>query len=418
MERKKIVVIGGGFAGMQFVKNIDPNFFDVLLIDKVNYHQFQPLLYQVATSQLDMSSISFPFRKSFQTKNNLNIRLAEVLSINSDKNIVNTNNGEYFYDYLIVATGCTTSFYGNESIKKNSFTLKSAQEAVDIRNNVLCNLEKSLNCSKSEIKPLLTIVIAGGGPTGVELAGSFSEIKNFIIKKDFPEIDVKNVSIILLEGSDSILRAMSIKAQKYSKIYLEKMGVEVRVNTLVSNFNGEFITLSNGEKIQSKNFIWVAGIIANKIDGLENAEYVSGNRLKVDIFNKVINYDNVYALGDVANMKTSKYPNGHPQIANVAINQAKNLAKNLKSMVLNRKLKEYEYKDLGSMATVGRNKALVDVGFFNFKGFFAWVIWMFLHLMLILSVKNKLIIFINWASNYYYRDTSLRLIFGKMRYDK
>lgn len=411
-DRKKVIVVGGGFAGMQLVRHLDSRIFNIVMIDKLNYHQFQPLFYQVATSQLETASISFPFRKTFQKKKNLSIRLAEVTHINADQKSVSTTVGEFSYDYLVLATGCTTHFYGNENIRKNAFTLKSALEAIHIRNSILSHFEKALTCPPEQVESYLTIVIAGGGPTGVELAGSFAEIKNFIMKKDFPEIDINRFKIILLEGSANTLNNMSSKARKYSQIYLRRMGVEVRTNTLVSDYDGEWISLSDGEKIHSRNLIWAAGITANTIDGLNHAVLTRGNRIITDRFNKALNYEDIYVVGDLACMHTPRFPEGHPQVANVAINQAKNLAGNLKAILKNVKQKEYEYKDLGSMATVGRNKALVDLPKFRFKGFMAWMVWMFLHLMLILSVRNKLIIFINWAGNYITRDTSLRLILG------
>lgn len=415
MQKQRVLVVGGGFAGLQLVRNIDTRYFEVTLIDKVNYHQFQPLFYQVATAQLETASISFPFRKTLQKKKNISIRLAEVKRIISEENKIETSVGEFDYDILVLATGCTTHFYGNENIKKHALTLKSATEAIEVRNTILTHFEKALTCPPHEIESYLTIVIAGGGPTGVELAGSFAEIRNFIMKKDFPEIDINKFKIVLLEGGNSTLGSMSAKAQKFSQKYLNDLGVEVRTNTLVQDYDGEVVLLSDGQKIQSRNLLWAAGITTNLIAGLSKAVMERGQRIATNRYNKALNYENIYVLGDLAHMKTEKFPEAHPQVANVAINQARLLAKNLKSEILGKQQKKYEYKDLGSMATVGRNKALVDLPAYQFKGFFAWIVWMFLHLMLILSVRNKLIIFINWAGNYITRDTSLRLILGKAK---
>lgn len=412
-DRKKIIVIGGGFAGLQFIKNIDSNLFNILLIDKLNHHQFQPLFYQVATSQLEPANISFPFRKIFQKKKNLQIRMAEVIEIQEEKNKIQTSIGEFKYDFLVIATGCKTNFFNNQTIENKSFTLKSTYDAITIRNHVLQLFEDYI-CSDSDDKEaMLNIVIAGAGPTGVEMAGAFAEIKSHILPKDYPGIDFSKLKISLIEGSPNTLNSMSENAKKASRKYLEQMGIEILTQVHVLDYSDDVVKLSTGEEIKSKTLIWAAGITGNIIPGLNEKLIQRGNRIKVNRFNLVAHTKNIYAVGDIAYMETPKYPNGHPQLANVAINQAKNLAKNLKFAQENKLLKEFEYKDLGSMATVGKNKAVVDLPNYKFKGFFAWFIWMFLHLMLILSVKNKLIIFINWAWAYITKDTSLRLILSK-----
>jgi NADH:ubiquinone reductase (H+-translocating) len=410
MTKKKIIVIGGGFAGLELIKKIDEKLFDVLLIDKVNHHQFQPLFYQVATSQLEPASISFPLRNIFKTKQNLQIRLAEVLSIDRENKSVATTIGNFLYDYLVVAIGCRTNFFGNEAIAQNTFTLKSTYDAIQIRNHILQTFEDIISAAANEKKGLLNLTIVGAGPTGVELAGAFAEIKNTILPKDYPGINFTDFSINLIEGSKNTLNSMSDYAQKASKAYLEKMGVNVMTETFVKKYDGNILELSNGTVIQSKTVIWAAGVIGNTIEGLPENAAIVGNRLKVNRINLIQGAQNVFALGDIAYMETPKYPKGHPQLANVAINQAKNLAKNLKRIHKGQETIDYEYKDLGSMATIGRNKAVVDLPRFSFKGYWAWVVWMFLHLMLILSVRNKLVIFINWAWAYITKDTSLRLI--------
>ena len=410
--KKEIVVIGGGFAGVQFIENIDTGLFNVTLIDKLNHHQFQPLFYQVATSQLEPSSISFPFRKIFQYKKSLQIRMAEVLNIDTNKNLVNTNIGAFKYDELVIATGCGNNFFGNLEIQAHALTLKSTAEAIEVRNHVLKNFEDIISADELAIESLMNIVIVGGGPTGVELAGAFAEIKRNILPKDYPGIDFSKLKIILIEGSKSTLSSMSTNAQKASVAYIKELGVDLHTEIFVKNYDGKIVTLSNGNTIKTKNLIWAAGVTGNLIEGIDKAVIARGNRIKVNRFNLVEHTTNIYAIGDIAIMSTPIYPNGHPQLANVAINQAKNLAQNFKRKIQNKNVIEFEYKDLGSMATIGKHKAVVDLSFYKFGGYIAWFIWMFLHLMLILSVKNKLIIFINWAWNYFTKDTSLRLIFA------
>jgi NADH dehydrogenase len=408
--QQKVVIIGGGFAGIQLAKNLDEQYFDVLLIDKINHHQFQPLFYQVATSQIEPSSISFPLRNLFKRKKNVEIRLAEVESINQEEKNIETSIGKFNYDILVIAMGCTTNFFGNKNIESNAFTLKSTYDAIQIRNHILQTFEDIISASAKEKDALMNLVIVGAGPTGVELAGSFAEIKAFILPKDYPRIDFSQFNITLVEGSKYTLSNMSDNARKASEEYLLKMGVHVKKEVFVQNYDGETLTLSNNETIKSKTVIWAAGVTANTIKGLPKEAIAYGNRIKVDRTNKVESCQHIYAIGDICYMETPLYAKGHPQVANVAINQAKLLGKNLKAIVQGKETKPYEYKDLGSMATIGRNKAVVDVGSIKLKGYFAWLIWMFLHLMLILSVKNKLIIFINWAWAYISKDTSLRLI--------
>ena len=409
-NKKNIVVVGGGFAGVQLIKKLDKELFNVILLDKINHHQFQPLFYQVATSQLEPSSISFPFRKIFQKFNNVQIRLTEVTAVDPQANTVQTSIGDFNYDYLVIAAGCKTNFFGNKVIEENAYTLKSTSDSIALRNHVLINFEKILYASKDEQEALFNIVIVGGGPTGVELAGAFAEIKNHILPKDYPGIDFSKLRIMLIEGSNNTLNSMSDLAHSASRMYLEKMGVEIHTKLVVKNYDGKIAELSNGEQIPTASLIWAAGVTTNTLGGLSDSVYGHANRMKVDRTSLVSGYKNIYAVGDIAYMETPKYPKGHPQVANVAINQAKNLADNLKAIQKNKALKEFEYRDLGSMATIGKNKAVVDLPFIKFKGFFAWLTWMFVHLMLILSVKNKLIIFINWAWAYITKDTSLRLI--------
>jgi len=405
----RIVIIGGGFAGLQMARQLNKSFYRVTLIDKQNHHQFQPLFYQVATAGLEPSSISFPFRKIFQKSENIEIRVARVIHIIPEQNIVVTTSGKIGYDQLVIATGCSTNYFGNEHLQRFALPMKTTQEAIAIRNKVLMSFEHIYSADEQELEGLLNIVIVGGGPTGVELSGAFAEMKKYILPKDYPRVDFSRLNIILIEGSKDTLNSMSESSKKTSKKYLEKLGVKVRTEIVVTDYDGEVVTLSNGETIRSKNVIWAAGVTGNVISGIIKSS-VYRNRYRVDRFNKVAGYNNIYAIGDIAYMPTPKYPNGHPQVANVAINQGVNLADNFLRRLKAELPVEYEYKDLGSMATIGRHKAVVDFPFMKFRGAPAWYIWMFLHLMLILGVRNKLVIFLNWAWKYLTKDSSLRLI--------
>ncbi len=409
-KRKKIVLLGGGFAGMEFAKRMMNKNYDLLLIDKQNHHQFQPLFYQVACSMLEPSSIIFPFRRMFQKARNMEYRMATVTEIDTSTKQIFTDAGTFDYDYLVIGIGCKTNFFGNEAIAEHAMTLKSTQEAIQVRNHILTNFETVLTKVGEEREEYLNIIVVGAGPTGVELAGSFAEMKNNILPKDYTRFDFSKLNVLLIEGSPYTLSPMSDNARQASRKYLEEMGVIIRTETVVKNYDGHELTLNSGEIIKSRNVIWAAGVIANSLKGLDKAEMMRGNRMKVDRFNLVQGYEDVFAIGDIAYMETPAYPNSHPQVANVAVNQAKNLAKNFLKNDTFTDWKLYEYKDLGSMATVGKNKAVVDLPRYKFKGWFAWLVWMFLHLMLILTVKNKLIIFINWAWGYFTSDSSLRVI--------
>jgi NADH:ubiquinone reductase (H+-translocating) len=409
-SRKRVIVLGGGFAGIQMVRRLDENLFDVLLIDKINHHQFQPLFYQVATSQIEPANISFPFRHIFRNKKHIQIRLAEVTRIFPDKNKISTSIGDFDYDFLVIAIGCKTNFFGNNEICNHTFTLKTTYDAIKIRNHILQIFEKIISLQEEEKVPYLNLAIVGAGATGVELAGAFAEIKKNVLPKDYPKIDFTKFQIYLVEGSKNTLNNMSDNAKTASRTYLQRMGVQLLTEKFVTEYDGETLALSNGDKISTKTVIWAAGVTGNYIVGLPANSLAPANRIKVNRINKVLGSENIFAIGDIAYMETPKYAKGHPQVANVAINQAKNLAKNFKRIIRGKVPVDYEYRDLGSMATIGQNKAVVDFPFLKLKGYFAWFIWMFLHLMLILSVRNKLIIFINWAWVYITRDSSLRLI--------
>ena len=409
--KKKVIVIGGGFAGLQIVRALDEQLFDIMLLDKLNHHQFQPLFYQVATSQVEPASISFPLRNIFKDKTNVQVRMADVKAIDRNKKLVTTDIGDFDYDYLIIAIGCRTNFFGNTNIRNNAYSLKTTYDAIRLRNHVLKNFEAAISAKEEEKQCYLNLVIVGGGPTGVELAGSFAEIKKNILPNDYHGIDFSKFRIILIEGSPYTLNNMSLATKDTSAIYLRKMGVELKMGTIVQDYDGKTLTLRGGEQINTRTVIWAAGVRGRLMEGFLPEEVSEhGKRLLVNSINQLIGTPDIFVLGDIACMITPKYPRGHPQLANVAINQAKLLAKNMKNIELGKPTKDFEYHDLGSMATVGTNKALVDFPHMHFKGLFAWLIWMFLHLMLILSVRNKLIIFINWAWAYIMKDTSLRLI--------
>lgn len=410
MGRKKIVIVGGGFAGLRLAQELNNTDYDVLLLDKHNYHQFQPLMYQVATARLEPTSISFPLRKVFQKSKNVRIRIAEVLSVDAENKIIKTTLEEYPYDYLVIAFGCTSNYFGNKTIEEFSYPMKSVPEALQLRNHILQTFEDVLVASPDEVEPLLNFVVVGGGPTGVELSGALAEMKKNVLPKDYPDKDFSKLNVFLIEGSPSTLNVMSDLAKKYSQKYLEDLGVKVLTNTYVDSYDGEVVTLKSGETIRTKNLIWAAGVVGNSLEGIPPTSITRGNRLIVNRYNEVQGLEDVFAVGDIAFMSTPKYPNGHPQLANVALNQAKNLAYNFKARLKNKPQRAFEYYDKGSMATVGKRKAIVDLPKFSFKGRLAWFFWMFLHLMLILSVKNKLVVFINWMMSYFYNDSTLRVI--------
>jgi NADH dehydrogenase len=411
---KKIIIVGAGFGGLRLARKLNnKEGFSVMLIDRFNYHQFQPLFYQVATAGLDASNISFPLRKVFHNSKNVRIRLCELQQIVPSQHKIITDAGEMEYDYLVIATGADTNFFGNKQVAENAFPMKSTVEALQIRHRLLQNFEDALKADKEELEALMNIVVVGGGPTGVEISGALAEWKKYVLPKDYPELDFSKMNIYLLEGTGKTLGNMSAISSLRSKKYLDRLGVKVLTNSLLKDYDGKTITLNDGSKIISSTVIWAAGIKGNIPAGIEEGLIARGNRIKVDRYNHVLNMEDVFALGDVAWMEEEKYPNAHPQVAPVAIQQADLLAKNLMCMLSQKELQPFSYKDKGSMATVGRNLAVVDVPKpkLHFGGFFAWLIWMGLHLMLILGVKNRFFVFSNWLYNYITYDQNLRLIF-------
>ena len=418
----KLVIIGAGFGGLQLARKLrNKAGFDITLIDKVNHHQFQPLFYQVATAGLDASNISFPLRKIFHKSKNIKIRLGEVKQILAAENKLVTDFGDVYFDKLVIATGADTNFFNNTQIAAHALPMKSTIEALNLRYKILQNFEKATELQGSvSIEGYLNVCIVGGGATGVELSGAIAEMKKFVLHKDFPELDFSKMNIYLFEGTAKTLEMMQPKSSDRSMKYLQKLGVTLKTNTKVISYNGYKLVTNFNEEIKTKLVIWAAGIKGNIPEGIDATLIARGNRIKVDRQCKVIDSASVYAIGDVAYMQTLGYANGHPQVAPVATQMADMLAKNLyreemKSGAAN--FLEFVYHDKGSMATVGRNLAVVDLpkSKISLGGFIAWAIWMFLHLMLILGVKNRLFVFANWLYNYFTYDQSLRLIFKKER---
>lgn len=407
--REKIVIIGGGFAGLQLARHLNnQGKYKVMVIDKMNHHMFQPLFYQVATGRIEPSNISFPFRKIFQKSKNIQFRMTEVKKIIPSENKVIGEIGVFTYDKLVIATGCKTNFFGNQKMQELALGMKNTQEAITIRNHILMTFEKMIIERKASDDGNWNLVIVGSGPTGVELAGAFSEMKTHILPRDYPRMNFSDLNIILISAGDKPLEAMSQESQDAAEDYLKQLGVKFLKNERVTDYDGEVINMASGNSIPTTNVIWAAGVTGNIIDDF-NKENLVRNRYIVNRYNQVKGFDNIFAIGDIAYMETPKYPQGHPQVANVAINQGKNLAKNFKKDS-KKDWTEYEYIDRGSMATIGKYRAVVDLPKFKFQGFLAWYLWMFLHLMLILSVRNKIAIFFNWMWSYINKDSSLRLI--------
>lgn len=417
----KIVIIGAGFGGLTLARRLNnkPGF-EVILVDKFNYHQFQPLFYQVATAGLDASNISFPLRKVFQKSNNVRIRLAELKKIVADENKIITDAEEIGYDALVLATGATTNFFGKYQLAEKAFPMKSTIEALQLRYRVLQNLETALTThGDEELQRLMNIVVVGGGPTGVEVAGALAEMKKYILPREYPELDFSRMNIYLLEAAGKTLATMSEKSSIHSQRYLDKLGVTVMTNTLVSDYDGKEVLLDDGKSIPAGTVIWAAGVKGNVPEGIEKSLIVRSHRIKTNRDCRVKGCQNIYAIGDLAYMETPGYPNGHPQVAPVAIQQAEMLAENL--IRLERKSRsfyEFEYCDKGSMATIGRHLAVVDIpvpkwlgSSWHMGGLMAWLTWMGLHLVLLLGVKNRFFVFSNWLYNYFTYDQNLRLIF-------
>ncbi|MGV3509950.1 MAG: NAD(P)/FAD-dependent oxidoreductase [Sphingobacteriaceae bacterium] len=407
----KVIIVGGGFGGIQLAKKLKNKEVQVLMLDRHNYHTFQPLLYQVATGGLEADSIAFPLRKIFKGQQNFLFRNACVQAIKPESNSIETTIGEFQYDYLVIATGSDTNFFGSQELEHYTMPMKTIPEALNLRSMLLQNLEEAL-IEHDPVKKaaLLNFVIVGAGPTGVELSGAISELKRHVLKNDYPELDISKVNIYLIEGSNAVLGPMSTQAQRSAKEFLEEMGVNVMTGVTVVSYDGEVIKLSNDVSIVSKNVLWSAGVKGDFPEGISKEHVVRGGRIKVNAFNKVEGHDNIFAIGDVAAVITEETPNGHPGVAPVAMQQGKLLAKNLIRIINKEEPEPFKYFDKGSMATVGRNRAVVDIGKIRFQGIFAWFVWMFVHLMSLVGFRNKLVVFVNWMWSYFSYDRGTRLI--------
>ncbi|WP_405377598.1 NAD(P)/FAD-dependent oxidoreductase [Nonlabens sp. Asnod3-A02] len=408
----RVIVVGGGFGGVTLSRKLTKQNFQVVLIDRHNYHNFQPLMYQVATSGLEPDSIAFPLRGLVEDRKNFLFRLGEVNSIDPDKKIVCSSIGDVSYDYLVIATGTKTNFFGNKDLEEASLQMKSVPQALNIRSYMLQNLEKAtLTNDVEEQKKLMRIVLSGAGPTGVELAGAFAEFKKGVLKNDYPDLNPELMEIHLLDGSDRVLASMSEKASQKAEKYLRKLGVQIHLNVLVKNYEEETVLTNTDLQIVAYTFIWSAGVIGNPIKGLrEESVDERSQRFLVDKMNRVEGYEGIFAIGDIALMKTEEFPKGHPQVAQPAIQQGKLLVKNFKRLVNNQPLKEFSYLDKGSMATIGRNKAVADVKNFTLGGFLAWITWLGVHLYFLVGVRNRLVVFLNWIYNYFNFDRAARVI--------
>ncbi len=408
----RIVVIGGGFAGISFIKKLKHEKVQIVLFDRHNYHTFQPLLYQVSTAGLEPDSIAYPLRKIFRRYSDFHFRLAEVEHINTKENMISTSLGSLRFDYLVVATGTRTNFFGNENIAKNSMPMKTVPQALNIRSLILQNIEAADIAYLPEARRrFLTFVIAGAGPTGVELAGALAEFRRGILENDYPELDEEDMEVHLIEGQDRVLPPMSEQVSKKAHRFLEKLGVQIHLKTFISDYDGEKVTTKDGKTFPTATFIWAAGVTGAPVSGIRADSLVDKiHRYKVDRYNKVVGYENIYALGDIAVMETEDYPKGHPQVAQPAIQQGKHLGKNFRRMFKGEEMEPFEYFDKGTMATVGRNKAVVDMGKLHFGGAIAWFLWMFVHLWFLVGFRNRVVTFFNWTYNYINYDKAARLI--------
>ena len=407
-----IVIIGGGFAGLALVKKLNNKPYRVILLDKYNYHTFQPLLYQIASAGLSADSIAFPFRRKIGKYPNIIFRMAEAKKVDTTKQCVETSVGSFHYDYLVIATGSTSNYFGNANFQKYGLPLKSIPEALDLRSDILQEFEKAIVSETVEAQQQsLNFVIVGGGPTGVELAGALAEIRKNVMPSDYRELNKNRMTVQLIEGGPRLLGTMSEKASALAEKYLDKLGVKILLKVMVKDYDGQNLILSNGDKIQTENIIWTAGVKGAVLDGINPEVIVKGNRYTVNAFNQVNGYENIFAVGDIAFMTADeKYPKGHPGVAQPAMQQAKNLAKNFIHLHKKEKLSPFRYHDKGSMATIGRHKAVVDLPFISFGGYLAWYIWMFIHLMALVGFRNRFMVFINWMWNYFTYDRAIRLI--------
>lgn len=414
-QKKRVVIVGGGLGGLRLAEDLYGSGMQVVLIDKNNFHQFPPLIYQIASAGIDPSSISFPFRQIFRKRKDFYFRMAEARMVDTEKKILQTSIGKIDYDYLVLAAGATTNFFGNKNIEEWAIPMKTVPEAMGLRNALLSNLERALTCAtEEERQELLNVVIVGGGATGVEIAGALAEMRRYVIPYDYPDMDSSLMHIYLIEAGDRLLAGFSQESSQKAYEFLKSMGVDIQFGKMVTDYRDHKVVMKDGTEIPTRTFLWVSGIRANAMPGIDESHLGRGFRFKVDEYNRIPGVEDVFAIGDQC-LQTSDaaYPNGHPQVAQVAIQQAKNLAKNLK--LINQgadssELTAFHYKNLGSMATIGRNKAVVEIGKFHSQGFFAWVLWLVVHLRSILGVKNKMMVLLNWLWKYVSYNDSIRMI--------
>lgn len=414
-QKKRVVIVGGGLGGLRLAEDLYGSGMQVVLIDKNNFHQFPPLIYQIASAGIDPSSISFPFRQIFRKRKDFYFRMAEARMVDTEKKILQTSIGKIDYDYLVLAAGATTNFFGNKNIEEWAIPMKTVPEAMGLRNALLSNFERALTCAtEEERQELLNVVIVGGGATGVEIAGALSEMKRYVIPYDYPDMDSSLMHIYLIEAGDRLLAGLSQESSQKAYDFLKSMGVDIQFGKMVTDYRDHKVIMKDGTEIPTRTFLWVSGIRANAMPGIDESHLGRGFRFKVDEFNRIPGVEDVFAIGDQCLLTSdAAYPNGHPQVAQVAIQQAKNLAKNLKRIdkgADNSQLTAFHYNNLGSMATIGRNKAVVEIGKFRSQGFFAWVLWLVVHLRSILGVKNKVMVLLNWLWKYVSYNDSIRMI--------
>ena len=416
----RLVIIGGGFGGMNLAQNLKKSPYQVVLLDKRNYHTFQPLLYQVGTSGLEPDSIAYPFRKIIKNQENMFFRMAEVSYIDTNLSKIRTDIGDLSYDHLVLATGTKTNFFGNESIENNAVWMKTLPQALNIRSMMFENLEKANRIEDPvKRKELLCFVIAGAGPTGVELCGAIAELRLHVLQHDYPDMDTDEIEIHLVEGLDRVLPPFSEESSKRAQKTLEKMGVQIHLETMVDKYENNTVTTKGDLTFQTANFIWSAGVTGAAISGFgKTSLHDKANRYIVDVYNRVHGFQNIYAIGDIALMQSEKYPKGHPQVAQPAIQQGKHLAKNLKRLAKKKDMEPFSYFDKGTMATIGRNKAVADVANMHFGGFIAWFMWMFVHLWFLVGFRNRMVTLINWTYSYWNYDKAARLIVRPYKQNK
>lgn len=415
--QQRVVIVGGGFGGLTLARQLARTHFQVVLVDKNNYHQFQPLFYQVAMAGLEPSSIVFPFRKVFQKNKNVFVRVTTVQEVRTAQNEIVTDIGTLRYDHLVIAIGADTNWYGNDQVRANAIPMKSVSEALYLRNTIFEDYERAVTAdSDDQRQRCLDIVVVGGGPTGVEVAGSLAEMRQHIVPKDYRDLNRDEIDIHLVHGDPRLLNTMSPQASAKAEKFLRELGVKLWLDKVVKGYDGETVLVDDGSTIRANKVIWAAGVTGNRLNGLPAESYGRGNRLKVNAYNQVEGFANVYAVGDIATMSAEeKWPNGHPQVAQVAIQQGNRLAANLLRWAKGQQPEAFRYRDLGSMATIGRHRAVVDLPFWRFQGMFAWFTWLFVHLFSILGAKNKVFIFMNWVWNYMTYDQSLRLVIKPWR---